>query len=120
VRAADTIMMSLIGLSSCLLGSRLCSGVLILPECPGAGSRGLGRLFLDRDGVEIGRVGRVGDRSAPAACAVHHAMEEIMRPLRAFDLDHAVQRVEPFLGFNGVRVAAVIQWNLPRAASGLG
>ena len=81
---------------------------------------GMRRLLLDRDGVEIGRVGRVGDRRALAAGAVHHAMEKIMRPLRAFDLDHAVQRVEPFLGFNRVRVAGVIQCNLPVAASGLG
>src|SRR4051812_38878946 len=62
---------------------------------------GMRRLLLDRDGVEVGRVGRVGDRGALAAGAVHHAMEKIMRPLRAFDLDYAVQRVEPFLGFSG-------------------
>jgi hypothetical protein len=43
----------------------------------------------------------IGDVVTLAAGAVHHAMKKVVRPLRAFDLDHAVQQVEPFLNFNG-------------------
>src|SRR5215204_2958830 len=67
-------------------------------------------------------IGPSGSRARPAPSSdcssarpgdVRDAVEEEMRPLRAFDLDYAVKRVEPLLGFNRVRVAGVIQCNLP-------
>src|SRR4051795_306301 len=43
-------------------------------------------------------------------------MKKVVRPLRAFDLDHALERVEPFLfRWGPCRGCNIIQCNLPRA-----
>ena len=56
-----------------------------------------GLLGLDRDGVQIGGVGAVGQIGARAPGLVDQAFEQEMGALDALVLQHGLERVEPFL-----------------------
>ncbi len=62
------------------------------------------RLLIGRDGVEIGRVGRVGDRRTLAARLEHQLGQEIVRALAALEGQDRIQRVAPLARLYGVQV----------------
>src|SRR5687767_11008692 len=55
-------------------------------------------LHVRRDGVDVGRIRRERDMRAGAARLVDEALEQEMRTLGAFALEHGLQRFEPLLG----------------------
>jgi hypothetical protein len=57
-----------------------------------------------RDRVDVGRVGRVRDVRAGAARLVDQPFEQEVRTVRTFSFQHRVQRFEPLLGFERVRI----------------
>src|SRR6476620_1139525 len=73
-------------------------------------------LFFDRDCVQVRRRRRVWDRRSPPPRAADQFFEEEMRALRSFDLDHTIQRVQPFPGFDGSQIFSH-SMHPPRAAS---
>ena len=65
---------------------------------------GMRRLAVGRDGVEVGRVGRIGHRRALAARLVHQLVEQEMRALRALKGENQLQPLPPFARLDGIAV----------------
>jgi hypothetical protein len=74
----------------------------------------MGGLLVDRDRVHIGGVRRVGDGRTLLAGALDDLLDEEVRPVRALDLQHAVERVEPLLGLDRVEIATAFHVVLPK------
>ena len=60
---------------------------------------GYPHLLVDGNGIDVRGVGREGHVRAGAARLVDHLLDEEMRAVRALVFEHAVNRVQPFLGF---------------------
>src|SRR6266403_5568296 len=56
-------------------------------------------LSFRRDRIEVRRICRVRNGCAPAPCSLDYSLEQVMRPIGPFDLDHAFEGIEPFLSF---------------------
>ena len=63
-----------------------------------------GVLLGRRDGVGVGRVRAVGQVGTRAPGLVDELFEQIVRTLRAFLLEHALERIEPLPGFFAVGI----------------
>src|SRR5205814_6302353 len=61
-------------------------------------------LHMRSNRVDVRGVRRERDVRARAACLVNQPLEQIMRALRAFTLEHCLERVEPFLGLERVGI----------------
>jgi hypothetical protein len=55
-------------------------------------------LLVDGNGVDVRGIGREGHVRAGAARLVDHLLDEKIRAVRSFVLDHTIDRVQPFLG----------------------
>ncbi len=65
-----------------------------------------------RDGVDVRRVGGERDIGARAARLVDQALEQIVRALRTFALEHRFQGIEPFLRLESVGIVCSRKlWN---------
>ena len=73
-------------------------------------------LPLNRDRVHVGRRRRVRDGRALAAGSVDHLLEEEVSSVGPIDLQDAMQRVEPFLGLDRIKVATAVHRHLPGAS----
>src|SRR6476619_5774984 len=65
-----------------------------------------GRAFLlsGRNRVDVGGVGAVGEISARAARFVDQLFQQIVRALRAFILENALECIQPLLRFLWIRI----------------
>ena len=61
-------------------------------------------LHVRRNGVDVRRIRRERDVGAGAASLVDQALEQVVRALGSFALQHRFERIEPFLGLEGVGV----------------
>ena len=75
---------------------------------------GMRRLAVGRDGVEVGRVGRIGHRRPLAPRLVHQLVQQEMRPLRPLERQNRPQRVTPLAGLDGIAVRDSVHRHLPR------
>ena len=57
------------------------------------------RLQFDRDGVDVGGVGRIGNVNAVFSGLFDQGLEERVRPLRAFVFEDGVERVGAYLTY---------------------
>ena len=62
------------------------------------------RLEVGWNRVEVRRVGRVRHRGALAMGLREHLLEQELGALRAFELQHPIESIAPFLGLQRVRV----------------
>jgi len=62
-------------------------------------------LHVHRDRVEVGRIEREGDVGPRTACLVDELLQQIVGALRALAFENGLERIEPFLGFQGVGIA---------------
>ena len=69
---------------------------------------GMAGLAVGRDRVDVGRGGRIGHRRALAAGFGEQLVQEEVRPVRAFELQHGSKRFAPFLGFQRIIVADLV------------
>ena len=65
-------------------------------------------LLVRRDGVDVGGVRAVRQVGARAARLVDQPLEQEMRPLRTFVLQHRIERVQPLPRFLGVCVVSFV------------
>ena len=61
-------------------------------------------LLGQRDGVQVGGIGAVGEVGARPAGLVDQFFEQKMRPIGAFVFEYAVQGLQPFLSFLGIEI----------------
>src|SRR6266705_4583441 len=61
-------------------------------------------LHVRRDRVEVGRIEREGNVGSRTACLVDELLQQVMSALRALALENGLERVEPFLRFQGVGI----------------
>lgn len=64
-------------------------------------------MLLDRDGIDIGRIGAVGQVGPGAPGLIDEALQQEVRALDALVLQHGLQGIEPFLGLLGIDVGLV-------------
>ncbi|MNN38541.1 hypothetical protein D3C81_1525440 [compost metagenome] len=57
-----------------------------------------------RDGVDVFGGGRKRQERTRTTGQFNHAFQQLMRSLGALDIDNGLQRLDPLLGFQGVRV----------------
>ena len=62
------------------------------------------RLAVGRDGVDVGRVRRVGHRRAPAARPADQLIQQVRGAVLPLDLDHPLEALQPLPGLDGIGV----------------
>jgi hypothetical protein len=70
---------------------------------------GHARLEMRRDRVDVRGVRAERNVRAGAARRVDQPLEQIVRALRALALEHRVERFQPFLGLEGVRIVGGVE-----------
>src|SRR5690606_36799433 len=62
------------------------------------------RLLADGNGVQVRGIGTIGQRRTRSTRMIDHALEEIVRALRAMDAKYRIDGLEPLLSFLGIQV----------------
>ena len=71
-------------------------------------------LLVNRDGVEIGRIGTEWQVSARTTRLVDQFFEQVMGAFCTFVFDDAFEGIEPLLGLLRIKIMLLIcQWVLP-------
>ncbi len=66
-----------------------------------------GRLLRRRNGIDVGGVGGEGQADAVAACMIAQRAQELPDPGRSARLQHVVERLEPFAGFERFQLGRI-------------
>ena len=69
-------------------------------------------LQVRRNRVEVRGVGAIGQVGAGPARLVDQLLEDEMRAIRTLDLEHGIERVDPFAGLEGIDVLKAVHGRL--------